>query len=99
LEDAIVGMSIGDRKTVTVSTKDAFGPRRADLVVSVSKRSFTDGTPEIGTRFSLRMVDGRDLEAIVVSTDDHAVTMDANHPLAGKTLIFDVELVEIARVS
>jgi peptidylprolyl isomerase len=97
LEDGLIGMSIGETKTITIPEERAFGPRKQDLIVAVGRISFQETTPEIGERYDIRMKDGRHMEGLVLWVDNDKVTMDANHPLAGKALTFDIELLEIGR--
>lgn len=95
-EEGVIGMSIGERKTITIPPEKAFGPKKQDLIVDIGRSIFKDITPEFGKRYELRMEDGSSLKAVVVRVDKEIVTMDANHPLAGETLTFDVQLLEIA---
>jgi peptidylprolyl isomerase len=94
-EDGIIGMSIGEKKTIILPPEQAFGPRKQRLIVNIGRSIFNNVTPKIGKRFGLRMEDGSSLEAVVVEIDKDLVTMDANHPLAGEELTFDVQLLEI----
>lgn len=94
-EEGIIGMSIGEKKTITVPPEKAFGFKKQDLIVNVGRSTFKNTTPEIGKKFGLQMKDGKNFEAVVVRTEKEMVTMDANHPLAGETLKFDVQLLEI----
>lgn len=97
VDEALVGMTPGDTKTVTVDSAQAYGPYRSELVQEVERaRIPEDVTVEVGAQ--LQGVDsaGRRMRLTVVEVDDQAVTLDANHPLAGQNLVFDLELVEIA---
>jgi len=96
VENAVIGMSIGETKTISVPREQAYGPRKQELVVTVGRSSFRDVTPEVGERYCLEMKDGRVFEGVVLWADDEKVTMDGNHPLAGKALTFDIELLEIS---
>jgi peptidylprolyl isomerase len=95
-EESVVGMAIGEKKKITLSPEKAFGPKKQKLIFNVKRNAFSDDTPDVGKRFGVRMEDGNNLEAVVVRTDNEVVTLDANHPLAGETLTFDVQLLEIA---
>ncbi|MBU1319675.1 MAG: peptidylprolyl isomerase [candidate division Zixibacteria bacterium] len=96
-DDGVKGMEIGSTKTVTIPEKDAYGSRRTELVTVVQKSEFPDTiAPEIGKKLQVGQPDGRVLNVAITGIDGEAVTLDANHPLAGKTLIFEIELVEIA---
>ncbi len=96
VEDALVGMSLGEKKTITISSSDAFGEYDAEQVSAVPRDQFPeDITPEIGDNFELLNDDGEGMVVTVIDVADDEVTLDANHPLAGENLIFEVELVEV----
>ncbi len=96
-EKGIIGMEIGDTKTITVPPEEAYGPRRKDLVVDMKKTDLPeDITPAIGKRLRMQQKDGNPIEITITDMDEDTVTLDANHPLAGNRLVFEVELVEIA---
>jgi peptidylprolyl isomerase len=95
LERAIVGMSVGETKTITVPQEQAFGQKKEELIVNVPRTSFIDATPEIGSKHRLRMSDGKIMETVVLRVDEEKVALDANHPLAGNALTFDIQLLEI----
>jgi peptidylprolyl isomerase len=95
-ENAIVGMAIGDTKKVRLEPADAYGERRDDLTMEVEKSSFPEDTdPEVGQRYTLQRADGQTINVVIAHIKDDKVGLDANHPLAGKTLTFDLELVSI----
>lgn len=96
-EHAVIGMQPGELKTVTLSSIEAYGPHLEELVTDVGREHFPEHiTPEIGQQLEIQSEEG--LQAIVMITKiaGDTVTLDANHPLAGKDLVFDIELVEIA---
>ena len=96
-EDAVVGMNPGDSTTTTVPADSAYGPYREDLVMSVERsRLPEDMEPEVGQQLQGQQEDGEDIVFTVTETTAENVTLDANHPLAGQDLIFDIQLVEIA---
>jgi len=96
LEDALVGMSEGEAKTVVVQADDAFGPRREDLVISLERNKLPQNIdPRVGQRLRVRAEKGQTLEVTIAGVDEDTVTLDANHPLSGKELTFDVELLEV----
>jgi len=96
LEEAVIGMEPSDTKTVVVSSEDAYGPYREEMVVDVPKNSFpADITPEVGLELELVQSNNQPIIVTILKVSDDTVTLDANHPLAGKNLTFDVELVEI----
>ena len=95
-EEAVAGMQVGDSKTVRIAPGDAYGERRDDLVLDVPTDQLPDGLePEVGMELGLRGQDGQTMPVRVAAVGSDAITLDANHPLAGKTLTFDVELVSI----
>jgi peptidylprolyl isomerase len=97
LEDAIVGMATGDKKIATIPAEAAYGEREDSLVFEVSRRSIqTSEEIGIGDDVRVQLPNGQSAGMHVMAADEATVTLDANHPLAGKTLIFDVELVSIS---
>ncbi len=96
LEESVLGMNPGDKKTVSIEPDKAFGAYREDMVMVVPHEQFPqDIEPQVGQVFQLSSQAGPPLLATVTKVEEEGITMDANHPLAGKTLTFDVELVEI----
>lgn len=94
-DDAVVGLKTGDKTTVTVAPEDGYGQYREDLLVDIPKANVPEDLGvEVGKRFNLRDQSGRPVPAVVVEITEEAVRMDANPPLAGKTLVFDIEVVE-----
>ena len=95
-ENAIIGMAAGDRKTENIPADQAYGAREDQLVFHVPRSSLQGGLEvEIGDYVRVTLPDGQAASMQVVGLDEEAVTLDANHPLAGKTLTFELELVEI----
>lgn len=94
-EKAIIGMEPGEKKTVEIEAADAYGEPRKELVQKVEKKHLPkDLTPEVGLQLQI----GEPKDGVVVTIteiDDETITLDGNHPLAGKKLIFNVELSEI----
>jgi peptidylprolyl isomerase len=96
LEQAIVGMETGESKTVKIPAEEAFGQHREDLIQTIGKSALPAGLePEVGQRLTATRVDGQSIGVTVRAVTENSVTIDANHPLAGEDLIFDVELVGI----
>lgn len=95
-EKSVVGMAPGDTKTVTVPSEEAYGDHRDDMVQTVSREQIP---PEVevapGVQLRASNQNGQPFLLTVVDVSDEAVTVDANHPLAGKDLTFEIELVEI----
>jgi peptidylprolyl isomerase len=95
-EVAVPGMSVGDKKQILIPAADAYGQSRDDLLLTVDRNQFPENiVPEIGQQLELRNKDGMPLFVTVAAFTDTEVTLDANHPLAGKDLTFDIELVQI----
>jgi len=96
-DNGIMGMEVGGKKSMTISPDDAYGQRRDDLVLEVKKTDFPENiSPEIGQQLQMTRPDGQAVNVVITDMKEETVTLDANHPLAGKTLVFDVELVEVA---
>jgi len=92
----VMGMCEGETKTFTISVDEAYGKRNEELVVAVERASMPeDISPEVGMRIEVTQEDGHEFPVIVTAVTDTHVTLDANHPLAGRDLTFDIEVVEI----
>ncbi|MBS8227465.1 FKBP-type peptidyl-prolyl cis-trans isomerase [Vannielia litorea] len=97
LDAGVTGMEVGEKRTVRVEPGEAYGEHQADRVQAVERASVPDHIPtEPGTQLQVQTPDGQAMPVTVLEADEEKVVLDANHPLAGKTLTFDVELVEIA---
>ena len=95
-ESAIEGMSVGDEKTEKIESENAYGPRRDELVFRVGREQLPDGSEvEVGDVLRLGFPDGSSAAVQVAQMDDASLTLDANHPLAGKDLTFELRLVAI----
>jgi len=95
-EEAVLGMKPGESKTRTIPADQAYGPHREELVLVVEKEVFPPSIdPVIGQQLEVRQSDDRTIDVIVTEVTPSSVTLDANHPLAGQDLIFEIELVEI----
>jgi peptidylprolyl isomerase len=94
---AVEGMAAGQNKTVTIPAAEAYGPRHEQMVISLPRSQFPIGqAPAVGQRLHLQSPDGRVIPVSVSSVDAETVSMDANHPLAGKDLTFDLWLAGIS---
>ena len=95
-EKAVDGMAVGDSKSVTIPPEDAYGERHEQLVQDVPKSALPDDIePAVGMQLQSQTPDGQVMQLVVTGVSDDAVTVDGNHPLAGKNLNFEIELVEI----
>jgi len=96
-DTAVDGMSIGESKTVTIPPGEAYGDRHDQLVQQVPKSALPDDMkPEVGMQLQSQSPEGQVMNLVVVEVEEESITVDANHPLAGKALTFAIELVEIA---
>ncbi len=93
LDRALVGMQVGEKKTVTIPVEEGFGPRRPELQQQVPRKALPENV-QVGDRLSARFGDA-DLYVWVRALDEDTAIVDGNHPLAGQTLTFDIEMVAI----
>ena len=95
-ERAVQGMEPGESKRVHVSAGEAFGPRQQEMVVELGRDKLPgDLQPEVGQEVQLHGKDEKAVPAVITDVSESTVTVDANHPLAGKNLFFEIELMEI----
>jgi peptidylprolyl isomerase len=96
-EKAVIGMEEGDSTTANIPAEEAYGEYNEKLVQVIERKDLPeDLEPEVGQSLEAVRGDGSRIAVQVVEVNDKTVTLDANHPLAGKELIFDIKLVEIA---
>lgn len=99
-EKAIIGMKVGDKKTVNFEPTQGYGEHSEEKIISVDRGNFGDEfEPEIDLQLALQMENGERAIATVIEFDEESVTLDMNHPLAGKCLNFDLELIDIKDAS
>ncbi len=95
-DEAIPGMNIGEKKTITISPEKGYGEKLEEAIIEFPKTNIpADMKLEPGTKLQLRNEAGQPIPVIVTEIKDDTVILDANHEFAGKELIFDIELVEI----
>lgn len=95
-EDAVTGMEPGDSKTTEVDPEQAYGEHREDMVMEMERDQIPEEVdPEVGQQLQLRLENGQTVPVLITALGEDTVTIDANHPLAGRKLIFDIELVDI----
>ncbi len=95
-EEAVIGMNLGDAKTVNIPSAQAYGPYQPELVMVVEREQFpSDLAVEIGQPLQIRHTSGQIIPVLVADVSEEDITLDANHPLAGQDLIFDIELIGI----
>lgn len=95
-EQAVVGMAPGEKKTATIPPEEAYGPHRDDMTLTVDRDQFPeDIEPQMGQQLRVQQSDGRAAIVTISEVSESTVTLDANHPLAGRSLMFDIQLVDI----
>jgi len=95
-EEAVRGMHAGQSKTVTISPKEAYGPHLDERVLVIERKQLPpELNPAVGQQLQMQQQDGRAFNVLVTDVSEATITVDANHPLAGKDLTFEIELVEI----
>lgn len=95
-ENAVVGLEVGDKTTANIESTEAYGERRDDLEVTVEREQLPeDIEPEVGMQLQLNQPDGQPVPVQITKVEEENIIIDANHPLAGKDLTFDIELVDI----
>ena len=96
-DEGVTGMAVGDKKTVTIPAQEAYGPVQEEMIMEFPIDRFPpEMKPEVGMQLNLSDQNGEQFPVIVADVKEEVVILDANHPLAGKDLVFDLELVEIS---
>jgi peptidylprolyl isomerase len=94
-DEGVRGMRVGERRTVEIASEDAYGPRVEALINTIAREGMRlDQEPEVGMSLLMKVPDGEIPLTVTEVTETH-VTLDANHPLAGEKLTFEIELLEI----
>lgn len=97
IEKALIDMKVGESKTVTLEPTEAFGPRIDNLIIELPKEGFGDNSClEIGSVVVMNSPQGKKFRGTILKVEEKKVTVDFNHPLAGRTLVFSVTIVSIA---
>ncbi len=95
-DEGVAGMEVGEKRTINIPVEEAYGPRSEDMLIEFPKDRFPqDMEIEQGMQLMMSNGSGQNIPVIVTEIKDSSVILDANHPLAGEDLIFDIELVEI----
>ncbi|MFM7448609.1 MAG: peptidylprolyl isomerase [Leptolyngbyaceae cyanobacterium] len=95
-EQAVVGMTPGEQKTETILTDNAYGPYVEEMVIVVDRTQMpSEMEPEVGQQLQIQHEMGQIIPVIITDVTGASVTLDANHPLAGEDLIFEIQLMEI----
>ena len=96
-QEIVEGMNAGETKTGKIPADKAYGPRVEEMVLSIERNRFPeDLDPQVGQHLQLARPDGQSISVLVTKIDESAITVDANHPLAGRDLTFDIDLLEVA---
>jgi FKBP-type peptidyl-prolyl cis-trans isomerase 2 len=94
-DEGVMGMEVGQKKTISIPVEEAYGPHSEDLLIEFPKDRFEGLQIQAGTQLMMSNESGQNFPVIVTEIKEDFVILDANHPLAGEDLIFDLELVEI----
>ena len=98
LEAEIIGMSVGEKKTVAGDANDAYGPHQKQAIQKIPRSEIPDGVDlTVGNNLQATGNDGEIVPLRVLAANEETVTLDANHPLAGHDLTFEIELIEIVK--
>ena len=96
-EQAVLGMAPGESKTEKIPADEAYGPHREEMVVEVERQQLPDNIPlDVGRQLQIQQAPNQIIPVVITAISESKVTLDANPPLAGKDLIFEIELVGIA---
>lgn len=95
-DNGVMDMKVGDKRTVNIPVEEAYGPKNDQLIMEFPKdRIPADLNPQLGMELQMSNPEGQVFQVKVAAIGDSSITLDANHPLAGEELVFDIELVEI----
>ena len=95
-DDGVTGMKVGDKKTINIPAENAYGEKNTDMLIEYPKSQFPEQIElQVGTDLMMSSASGQQFQVKIAEIKDDVVVLDANHPLAGQELIFDIELVEI----
>ncbi|TBW29152.1 peptidylprolyl isomerase [Gramella sp. KN1008] len=95
-EKGLIDMEVNEKKTINIPKDEAYGDPNPELIQEVEKNQLPEELkPEVGMPLVSKTPDGREINLVVTEVKDNSIVVDANHPLAGKDLIFDLEVVEI----
>lgn len=95
IDDELIGMNKNEEKEITLSPEKGFGQRKEELIVDVGKRVLQGKKVQVGQRINVQTQQGRVMPAQVVEIKEDRITLDLNHPLAGKELTFNIKVVDI----
>ncbi len=96
-EDAVLGMALNEKKTFKLAPEEAYGQRDESCAHEIPKTQIpAEIDPQVGQTLALRSPDGREIPARIAAVDDEKVTFDLNHPLAGESLTFEIQIKSIS---
>ena len=95
LEKAVEGMAAGESMTTTIGPEDAYGPTNPEALVEVPRDHLPPEAWEVGAQLRAEGPDGQTVEGVVAELGDETAIVDFNHPLAGKTLHFEVKIIDV----
>jgi FKBP-type peptidyl-prolyl cis-trans isomerase SlpA len=97
-EKGLIDMKLNEKKTITIAKEEAYGEINSALIQEVNKSELPqDMAPQVGMGLVSKTPDGQEMNLMVVEVKEESIVIDGNHPLAGKDLIFDIEVVEIVK--
>ena len=95
-DDGVTGMKVGDKKTINIPAESAYGEQNPEMLIEYPRSQFPEQIDlQVGTQLMMSSASGQQFDVKIAEIKDDVVILDANHPLAGQDLIFDIELVEI----
>ncbi|MBV9986238.1 MAG: peptidylprolyl isomerase [Chitinophagaceae bacterium] len=95
-DSGVTGMTVGEKKTIVIPADEAYGQKQEEMIMEFPRDRFPpDMVPEVGMQLNMSNGSGQNFPVTIAEVGDEAVLLDANHPLAGQDLTFDLELVEI----
>ncbi len=95
-DDGVTGMTIGEKKTIHIPADQAYGPKQEEMIMEFPRDRFpADMVPEVGMQLNMSNGSGQNFPVTIAEVREAVVVLDANHPLAGEELVFDLELVAI----
>jgi peptidylprolyl isomerase len=95
-DNGVVDMKVGEKKTLNIPVEEAYGPKNDELIMDFPKENIpADLNPQVGMELQMSNPQGQVFPVKVAAINSEFITLDANHPLAGEPLVFDIELVEI----
>lgn len=99
-DQGVMGMQVGDKRTVEIDVQNAYGEKSQEMIIEFPKTQFPpDINPEAGMQLMMNNGQGQQFPVTITEVKEESVVLDANHPLAGQDLVFDIELVEIVPTS